>query len=332
MDVIIAAGFEFGFAVFGAFTEPVIDSRVCRGVVNVDNKLAPAFHILGICVPRSAVDRNDFVVEAAQADGRGGHRSQEEGQADEEGQDSFHGVLFQLQAVFEGIPDRIAEGDITVVEGVESDGLEFGHIDIPLPVQDAFVSADVDDFALEDTSFLIVGEHFALEGERQLPDQRRIDESGLLHMPSGAGHLVGDLVAGDHAHIVAGDQLRDGAHAHGKGPAGAEVLHGLMALGKVHGDFLIVGNPAPCGVHGRGNVVFAVCGDNKYGLWIGVRLRPEIFSCHNILYVNKQRKLTISPDLAILLLRKGFAIPGRHCRPPLQDVPGIDRLTVCLLL
>ena len=82
--------------------------------------------------------------------------------------------LFQLQAVFESIADRFTENHIFVVERIEGDRLEFGHIDVPVLIQDAFVRADVDNLAFENTGFLIIGNQFAFKGERKFLDNGSI--------------------------------------------------------------------------------------------------------------------------------------------------------------
>ncbi len=59
-------------------------------------------------------------------------------------------------------------------------------------------------------------------------------------MPSRLCNLIRDLVAGNHTDIVTCDHLGKSSHADCKGTPCTEVLHGLMAFGKVHRYFLIV--------------------------------------------------------------------------------------------
>ena len=99
-------------------------------------------------------------------------------------------------------------------------------------------------------------------------------------MPAGAGNLVGDLVAGFDADIVAGYELLPGTHTDGEGSPLAEILDCLVARGEIHRDFLIIGYSAPCGVHCIGNIILAISGDYQNGLRIAERLRAKILSCH----------------------------------------------------
>ena len=102
-------------------------------------------------------------------------------------------------------------------------------------------------------------------------------------MPPRTGDLIRNFVSGDNTHIIASDQLGQGAHAHCEGFPFPEILDGLVAFAQIHSNLLIIRDSTPSGIHSRGNIILAVSGDDQHRLGICVGLRPEILSCHSVI-------------------------------------------------
>lgn len=56
----------------------------------------------------------------------------------------------------EGVADRFTQPAVGVMDGIESDGLEFVRVNLPIGVQYRLVSADVDNFAYQTAALRII--------------------------------------------------------------------------------------------------------------------------------------------------------------------------------
>ena len=136
---------------------------------------------------------------------------------------------------FSGVPgqsDFLAEGVVAEVEGVEGDGVQPGDIDFAVLTKDRFLRLRVHDLADDGEGVLGVDDflEFAFHDERELLDDRSIDELALCLMQAGLLELVLDLVAGVDADIVCRDDVGGVRDADGERLRLQDVLGGLMGF------------------------------------------------------------------------------------------------------
>ena len=83
-------------------------------------------------------------------------------------------LLFQSQAIVEGLPHLFSQRQIMMVHRVLGDGLQLGNIYLAVFTQHRLVGRYIDDPAHQTAGFRIIGNKLTLQSHRQLVDQRRI--------------------------------------------------------------------------------------------------------------------------------------------------------------
>ena len=152
--------------------------------------------------------------------------------------------------------------------GNRGDGIDLRHINFSVR-HNALVGSDIDYLTDDAASVFIVLilDELALQTNRELVDDRRIDGFCFAGGQTAAGKFVGNFIAGLHAEIVRFDHVRSVGNADGKCAPCLDVLHGFMSLGEIQGDGVPLLHGAPCGVHDIHTAVLVVsCNhQNRHG-------------------------------------------------------------------
>ena len=190
---------------------------------------------------------------------------------------SIGAPLLQLSAVAEGAAHLFAEHMVGAVRRLERDGTEFCKIDAAVRDENAFIDADVDDSA-DDVAVLVDPDQLALERDRQLVDQRRVDKFALCDVEAGLFHLLRLRIGGDHAHVVGGDDVRRIRKADRKGALLADVRRGSVACAQAELHLVGVIEAAPRGVHRVRGAVRIVGGDDQHRQRVEPRFHTKTLS------------------------------------------------------
>ena len=166
---------------------------------------------------------------------------------------------------------------VGAVRRLERDGTEFRKIDAAVRAENAFIDADVDDSA-DDVAVLVDPDQLALERDRQLVDQRRVDKFALCDVEAGLFHLLRLRIGGDHAHVVGGDDVRRIRKADRKGALLADVRRGSVACAQAELHLVGVIEAAPRGVHRIRGAVRIVGGDDQHRQRVEPRFHTKTLS------------------------------------------------------
>ena len=109
----------------------------------------------------------------------------------------------QLLPDGECVGDGIAHDAIDVGARVEADRLRLRGVGLSVGKR-RFLDRAVDDLPDDVAVLLVHRDELAFEDERQLVDDRRVDELALREREAALGDLVGRLVAADESQVVAG--------------------------------------------------------------------------------------------------------------------------------
>ena len=177
-------------------------------------------------------------------------------------------LLFQLQAVLEGLAHTLRNPVIAVGIGVEGDGVHPG--DIHLAVRhDPLIGGDVHHPADDAAAILaaLILDELALQAEGELVDNGGVHGFGPAGGQAAAGQLVGNPVPGLHAEIVGLHHVGRVGDADGEGPTGLDVLNGFVALAQVQRHDIPLHHGAPGGVHHVHTAVLVIRCDhqNRHG-------------------------------------------------------------------
>ena len=155
-----------------------------------------------------------------------------------------------------------------MVAGVIGDGAEFCGVNFAFFVKNAFVGANVDDFADHCMGFRVIAYKFAFKRHGKFVDKRSINKFGFGRVEAGSCEFIRNFVAGFNADVVAFDNMGGVSHAYGESVGCKNVFGGFVAGADCHGDLVGIGNSAPGCVHCTGNAVFVIsCKDeNRHGV------------------------------------------------------------------
>ena len=125
-----------------------------------------------------------------------------------------------------------------------------------------FIGANIDDLADHQLGFVVEADQLALQCHGEFVDQRGIYKFAFCGMESGFFHFVRCFVAGYNAYVIGLHHMSGVGDADSKGFACQYVFRGFVFAGKVQGDSVRVCHTAPGGIHGVGNALFVIRGDN----------------------------------------------------------------------
>ena len=165
--------------------------------------------------------------------------------------------------------DGIAEYNIFIVERVKGYRACLRDIDRTVFIEHTLVYLYVDYLAYHAARLRVIALESALERDRQLLDQRCVYKLRALCVKARAGEFVGDIIAGNDAHIVACRHMLCISHADGESAARKNVLSRAVSGADAHRQLVFLADAAPCSIHSAGRAVLAVCGKDKYRLRIG---------------------------------------------------------------
>ena len=124
----------------------------------------------------------------------------------------------------------------------------------------------------------VVAHQPALHRHGQLVNEGRVHEPAFRGVEPGPRQLIGHVVGGHHAQVVALRHMGSVRHADGEHLALQDVFSGLVSRAQAQGQLGSVADAAPGGVHGVRRAVRAVGSHDEHRLGVGVGLGPKIFT------------------------------------------------------
>ena len=131
----------------------------------------------------------------------------------------------------------------------------------------------------------IEGHDLALQRQFVLVDDRCIDIGTWCDGESCLGYLIGHVVAGHDAEIVALDNITLRGKTDGESLLQTDIVRGLV-LGEFEGDVFRSALASPSSHHHVGILVFVPCSNHDGGQWCDNSLVAEVLATLNCLYLD----------------------------------------------
>ena len=175
-----------------------------------------------------------------------------------------HNISFKLLSDIPSSADAVTNGTIAQTDRVKYDKPYLAEIDLSV-CQNFFVSFQPDDLRNNSRllELLLKLNYLALNSNRKLVDNGRIDLVGFSDGESSFCELISHLVAGHDTHIIAGSDLSSGRKCNRKFLVQLDVVGGLVR-GKADRDLISADLSAPRSVHSIGCTVLIISADDKH--------------------------------------------------------------------
>ena len=111
-------------------------------------------------------------------------------------------LIFEFQTVLESVADDGTEFNIGMIYRVKGNWTEFGGRNSAVPVEDALVGADIEDFTNGAAAFCVITYKSAFKSHRQFCKNRSIGKSAFFSSKSGFADLIGSVAAGNNTKII----------------------------------------------------------------------------------------------------------------------------------
>ena len=180
--------------------------------------------------------------------------------------------LLDALSVAEGIAHAAFHHVVAVTRGIIANRGKLFNGEFSVLIKHGLVGSDVHNFAEQEFRFFVVAHELAFKRERQFSNKRGIDIFAFDGCKASLCKFISHAITTGNAQIVDSLDVISSRHAHGKSLASKNVRDGLVGLGHVNCNLVVVADRTPSGHHGVRRAVIIISGNDNYKILTTVKI------------------------------------------------------------